>query len=85
SLPLPFAHQENNIFTSSEMIESTLTPMRETLIEGDIRAKRALLSKVVAKIETGPKGADLSYTFPLHEMTEMYTALPWGHFVLYTT
>ena len=64
---------------SPEMIESTLTPMRETLIEGDIRAKRALLSKVVAKIETGPTGAELSYTFPLHEMTEMYTVLPWGH------
>jgi uncharacterized protein YhaN len=64
---------------SPEMIESTLTPMREILIEGDMRAKRALLSKVVAKIETGPKGAELSYTFPLHEMTEMYTVLPWGH------
>jgi len=61
---------------SPKMIESTLKPMCEALLEGDIRAKRDLLSKVVAKIETGPTGAELSYTFPLHEMTETYTALP---------
>jgi site-specific DNA recombinase len=64
---------------SPEMVQSTLTPMREALNEGDIRTKRDLLSKVVAKIATGPTGAKLSYTFPLHEMTEMYTAPPWGH------
>jgi hypothetical protein len=62
---------------SPKMIESTLKPMREALIEGDMRAKRDLLSKVVAKIETGATGAELSYTFPLHEMTETYTVLPW--------
>ena len=50
--------------------------MREALIEGDLPAKRDLRSKLVVKVGMGPKGAELSYTFPLHEMTGMYTTLP---------
>ena len=65
------------------MIEGTLKAMREALNEEDIRAKRDLLSKVVAKIVTGPTGADLSHTFALHEMTEMHTVPPRGHSILY--
>ena len=57
--------------------------MRKDLAEGDLPTKRDLLSKVVAKIVMGPTSADLSYTFPLHEMTGMYTAPPLGHFVRY--
>jgi site-specific DNA recombinase len=63
-----------------ETIQSTLTAMRKDLAEGDLPAKRDLLSKVVAKIVMGPTSAELSYTFPLHEVTGMYTAPPWGHF-----
>jgi len=63
----------------SEAIRSTLVQMRRTLTEGDIRAKRVLLSKVIAEIKMGAETAELSYTFPLHEVTGMYTALPWGH------
>jgi DNA invertase Pin-like site-specific DNA recombinase len=77
-------HPIRELAISPKMIESTLKPMREALIEGDTRAKRDLLSKVVAKIVTGPTGAELSYTFPLHEMTGMYTAPPWGHIELST-
>jgi hypothetical protein len=62
-----------------EAIRSVLAQMRKTLIEGDIRAKRTLLSKVIAEIKMEAEVAELSYTFPLHEVTGMYTALPWGH------
>ena len=41
-----------------------LTNMHDTLTDGDIQGKRAPLSKVVARIDMGPEGAKLSYTFP---------------------
>jgi cobalamin biosynthesis protein CobD/CbiB len=44
-----------------------LTKMHNALAEGDLQAKRALLSKVVARIDMGREGAKLSYTFPLSE------------------
>ena len=53
--------------------------MRRALTEGDIRAKRVLLSKVIAETKMEAEAAELSHTFPLHEVTGMYTALPWGH------
>ncbi len=59
-----------------EAVHQTLMAMRRTLKSGNLPAKRDLLSKVVAKIEMGPTSAELSYTFPLHEMTGICTALP---------
>ena len=56
--------------------------MRKDLAEGDLPTKRDLLSKVVAKVVMGPTSAELSYTFPLHEMTGMSTAPPWGTFLI---
>jgi hypothetical protein len=54
--------------------------MREALIEGDIPANRDLLSEVVAQIVAGPTGAELSDTFALHEMAELYTAPPSAYY-----
>jgi site-specific DNA recombinase len=52
---------------SLEMVQDMLTKMHGTLTDGDLQAKRALLSKVVARIDMGREGAGLSYTFPLRE------------------
>jgi len=52
---------------SLEMVQEMLTEMHDTLTAGDLQAKRALLSKVVARIDMGREGAKLWYTFPLGE------------------
>jgi len=77
---LELHQQVREVTISPETIHRTLTTMRRTLRSGDLPAKRDLLSKVIAKIVMGPIGTELSYTFPLHEMTGMYTAPPWGQF-----
>ena len=46
-----------------------LTKMHDTLTDGDLQAKRALLSKVVARIDRAPKDAKLLDTFPLGDAT----------------
>jgi hypothetical protein len=52
---------------SLEMVQDMLTKMHDTLTDGDLQAKRAFLSKVVARIDMGREGARLSYTFPFLE------------------
>jgi len=76
---LELQREAQQVAVPLEEIQTMLDRMRMTLVGDDIRAKRALLSKVVTEIKMGSKGAELSYTFPLHEVTGMYTALPWGH------
>lgn len=58
------AHQAT---ISLEMMCGMLTEMHGTLTDGNIGAKRALLSKVVHKVVMGATGAELLYTFPLGE------------------
>jgi BMFP domain-containing protein YqiC len=77
---LELQQEASELAIPPETIHSTLTTMRKDLAEGDLPAKRDVLSKVVAKIVMGPASAEMSYTFPLHEMTGMYTTPPWGHF-----
>ena len=55
--------RESAIFL--EMVQGMPTKMHDTLTDGDIQAERALLSKVIARIDMGREGARLSYTFPL--------------------
>jgi hypothetical protein len=76
---LELQQEASELAIPPETIQSTLTAMRKDLAEGDLPAKRDVLSKLVAKIVMGPTGAELSYTFPLHEVTGMYTSPPWGH------
>jgi hypothetical protein len=52
---------------SLEMVQDMLTEMHDTLTDGDLQAKRALLSKVVHKVVMGATGAELLYAFPLGE------------------
>ena len=52
---------------SLEMVQDMLTKTHNTLTDGDLQAKRALLSRVVARIDMGREGARLSYTFPMTE------------------
>ena len=56
------AHQAT---ISLEMVRGMLTEMHGTLTDGNLGAKRALLSKVVHKVVMGATGAELLYTFPL--------------------
>jgi hypothetical protein len=58
------AHQAT---ISLEMVRGMLTEMHGTLTDGNLQAKRALLSKVVHKVVMGATGAELVYTFPLRE------------------
>ena len=58
------AHQAT---TSLEMVGGMLTEMHGTLTDGNLQAKRALLSKVVHKVMMSATGADLVYTFPVGE------------------
>jgi len=60
--------RESAIFL--EVVQGMPTKMHDTLTDGDTQAKRALLSKVVTRIDKGPKGAKLSYTFPLGDATD---------------
>jgi site-specific DNA recombinase len=50
-----------------EMVRGMLTEMHGTLTDGNLQAKRALLSKVVHKVVMSATGAELVYTFPLGE------------------
>ena len=52
---------------SLEMVQAMLTELHGTLTAGDLQAQRALLAKVVARIDLGREGATLWYTFPLGE------------------
>jgi hypothetical protein len=76
---LELQQEASELAIPPETIQSTLTAMRKDLTGGDLPTKRDVLSKVVAKIVMGPTSAELSYTFPLHEVTGMYTTPPWGH------
>jgi hypothetical protein len=76
---LELQQEVRELMISPEAVHHTLTAMRRTLKSGNLPAKRDLLSKVVARVVMGPTRAELSYTFPLHELTGMYTAPPWGH------
>jgi hypothetical protein len=58
------AHQAT---ISLEMVRGMLTEMHGTLTDGNLQAKRALLSKVVHKVVMSATGAELVYTFPLGE------------------
>ena len=50
--------------------------MCSVLAGDDICAQRALLPKVIAKVEMGPTGGKLFYTFPLHELTGTHAMDP---------
>ena len=76
---LQLQQEARQLAISEETIHETVAKMREDLVEGDIPTKRDVLSNVVVEVVMGPTGAELSYTFPLHEVTGMYTALPWGY------
>lgn len=52
---------------SPGVVQAMLTGLHHTLASGDPRAKQAVLSKMVAKIEMGATGAKLLYAFPLEQ------------------
>jgi hypothetical protein len=55
------------IVLSHEDIQRMLTEMKDTLHAGDIKAKRALLKKLVAWVELGNEGGNVAFTFPLRD------------------
>ena len=52
---LELQNDAREVRISPETVQRALTPMREALIEGDLPAKRDLLSKLVVKVGMGPK------------------------------
>jgi hypothetical protein len=64
---LAIQQEAHQVTISLEMVRGMLTEMHGTLTDGNLQAKRALLSKVVHKVVMSATGAELVYTFPLGE------------------
>jgi len=64
---LVMQQEERKAAISLEMVQDMLTKMHDTLTDGGLQAQRALLSKVVARIDLGREGARVWYAFPLRE------------------
>ncbi len=79
---LQLQQEARKLAIPAETVHDTVAKMRKDLAEGDTSTKRDILSKVVVEVAMGPTAADLSYTFPLHEVTGMYKSPPWGHIEL---
>lgn len=73
---LDLQKQTQLITVSPEEVEGLLEEMRATLASEDIHAKRVLLSKIIVRMEMGPTGGAIDYTFPVLELTGIWRVPP---------
>jgi len=62
---LTVQQEAQQVTISLDLVRGMLTGMHGTLTDGNLQAKRALLSKVVHKVVMSATEAELVYTFPL--------------------
>ena len=60
--------KQNSLHVDEELILSGLTEMRNTLSNGELKARKLVLRRVVEKIEVGRDVARLHYKFPLYNL-----------------
>ena len=60
--------KQNSLHVDEELILSGLTEMRNTLSNGELKARKLVLRRVVEKMEVGRDVARLHYKFPLYNL-----------------
>lgn len=67
---------QSRLEVSDGVLLAVLADMRGTLGGDDVRAKKALLQRLVEKVEIGNEKGKVWYTFPLEELTGFYSMPP---------
>ena len=71
-----FQRRAHQLTVAPNAVEALLAKMHATLTGDDVRAKRALLTKVLVEAQMGQTGGELTYTFPLAELTGICSVPP---------